>query len=27
VFLDLLFLVEYMSVLYENDDKHKRGDR
>jgi hypothetical protein len=27
IFLDLLFLVEYVSVLYEKDDKHKRGDQ
>jgi hypothetical protein len=27
IFLDLLFLIEYMSVLYEKDDKHKRGDQ
>jgi hypothetical protein len=27
IFLDLLFLLEYMSVLYEKDDKHKRGDQ
>jgi hypothetical protein len=26
MFLDLLFLLEYMSVLYEKDDKEKRGD-
>ena len=27
IFLDLLFLIEYISVLYEKDDKHKRGDQ
>jgi hypothetical protein len=27
IFLDLLFLIEYMSFLYEKDDKHKRGDQ
>ena len=27
IFLDLLFLIEYMSVLYEKDDKQKRGDQ
>ena len=27
IFLDLLFLVEYVSVLYEKDDKHNRGDQ
>ncbi len=27
IFLDLLFLLEYMSVLYEKDDKQKRGDQ
>ena len=25
--LDLLFLLEYMSVLYEKDDEQKRGDQ
>ena len=27
IFLDLLFLIEYMSVLYEKDDNQKRGDQ
>jgi hypothetical protein len=27
IFLDVLFLLEYISVLYEKDDKHKRGDQ
>ena len=30
IFLDLLFLIEYMSVLYETDekdDRQKRGDQ
>ena len=27
IFLDLLFLIEYISVLYEKDDKQKRGDQ
>jgi hypothetical protein len=27
IFLDLLFLIEYMSVPYEKDDKQKRGDQ
>ena len=27
IFLDVLFLVEYVSVLYEKDDKHKRGEQ
>ena len=27
IFLDLLFLIEYMSVLYEKDDRQKRGDQ
>ena len=26
MFLDLLFLLEYMSVLYEKDDDEKEGD-
>ena len=27
IFLDLLFLIEYISVLYEKDDKQKRGEQ
>jgi hypothetical protein len=27
IFLDVLFLVEYMSVLYEKDYKQKRGEQ